>query len=96
MGASAWFHPDLADKPELVEPVIRALARVFATGAERHPNIKSLKGSWPGTLRLKFAKKERALFSWTTDETGRVAWVHEIDWRAEVYERARGIARARA
>ena len=97
MGASAWFHPDLADKPKLVEPVLRALARILEAGAVLHPKIKSLKGPWPGTHRLTFAKKERALFSWRQDETEqRVPWVHEIGWRAEVYERARGIARARA
>jgi hypothetical protein len=97
MGASAWFHPDLAAEPRLVGPVIRALARILQTGTVLHPKIKALKGPWPGTHRLRFAKKERALFSWEADADGqRVAWVHEIDWRAEVYERDAGLARATA
>jgi hypothetical protein len=95
MPMNLYAHPDIdTSDPEEIDEF---RWRIEESITKDTPWVKSLTGPYGDTLRVKFGKRRRALFSWGVNEVGdRSIWIHELGWRREIYDRDLGIARADA
>lgn len=85
-------HPDVLDSHREVIGDYRW--RLAESLSGRSPWVKTLRGGpWGKTLRLRIGA-QRALFSWNKEGDQLHVWIHEIDWRRQVYDRDTGLARA--
>lgn len=87
-------HPDVHESHS-PEEIGRFAWRMEEALVGASPWVKALGGPWGSTVRVRVGRR-RALFSWATRHDQREAWLHEIGWRREIYDRETGLARARA